>query len=622
MMNFPLGGEPLRPVVPVGQPIGLRHVRRPERPRRGRWLVAAAAFLAHSFACTTVEQPPAKSTSSQIATPSAPVISSEPAQALGCHTDADRILATKDQQGLDRTLTALQSAYDRCGNGHGLLSAIAQVRLARGELSDASAAVTRELLSQNPSPRATSIARVLANKLPPGDASRLRELGSSAETPVHLRSILGDRDAWLIGVTCLGEAPKSFSLERADRVRLYKAIVECPAGTRHTVFFWEDGEAPQKKPTFTVDTSLPSVTFVLAQLKGRFGASTAADLRDELLDPVPSRGLGWLLNNVNDWPSSINVWKTMIDEDPDDLGAVISRANVQAFVGHTDEAMATLSAASLVTGRVRDLRGENVATPSTIRSKQCALLLRQRRLDEAERRGREGLNAGAVEGLGAASRIASHACLARVYLLKGNLPYAYARSLDAARDGSFPEWTLVGLVLTLQGHSDYAKAWLQKAAAAGSKMATMLLANVEKGAEGWILEEEAEDRELAASRLAGCGLMYLELNVPERASRCLKASENLMYGPAEAARALYLAETDPQKALLTLQPALKKSHDSDTLVAMAAIQHRLGHDAEALDWLMRAFEARPGHVRGKGVLADVCKNLNRPPCPNVEQREN
>jgi hypothetical protein len=582
------------------------------------WMrIGPAAIVAYCFACSTVEEPTVQSGQSKLGAPIAPIATDGAINSSGCQTEADRILATEEQEGPDRTLMALQSAYDRCGDGHGLSSAIAQVQLTRGQLNDASEAVARELLLPGPSTRATKVARVLVHKLPSADALRLRDLGSSAERPLHVRSILGDRDAWLVGVTCLGKSPRGFILERADPSSLYKAIVECPAGERHTVFFWEDVSTTPDKPRFSIDRSLPSVAFVLDQLRGRFGITTPAELRDQLLDPIPSRGLAWLLGNVNDWPTSIKIWGSLIEKDPDDLEAVVARSSAQAQVGDTDGAMATLSAASLETSRVRDLRASNLTEPSAIRSNQCALLLKQRKLDEAEHRGVEGLNAGAVSGPTSGFRIASHACLARVYLLKGSFPNAYARSINAAMKGSSAEWMLLGLVLTLQGRSDYARPWLQKAADAGSKIATMLLANVHKSAEGWLLEEEAEDRELAASRLAGCGLLYLELNVPERASRCLEASKNVMYGPAEAARAIYLAETDPHKALLSLEPAMKKSRDADTLVAMATIQHLLGHDAEALRWLTHAFEVRPGHVRGKGILIDVCKSLKQAPCPAV-----
>jgi len=594
-------------------------IHRPLWSMTGAWPIALVVCLTSSLGCTR----PAPNSGNRDSAPDASATTKTPASiqdsalSAECAGEADRLLALSRQDTADRTLTLLGEAYRRCGDGHGLLSAIAQVQLQQGKLSKAAEALKQELLSPWPAPRALLLAPQVIARLPADQARELQELGSTPTAPVHMRSILGERDAWLTGVTCRGQSPTAFALGKPspERPALYMASVECPAGVKHTVFLWKDTPPNPKPPPFSLDRPTPDVAFILDRVRTKFGITSASELREELLDATPSRSQAWLLEGVADYPNLIRVWASLIEEDPNDLEALISRAAAQAAVGDLDGAIATLAHASPQTARLRDLRGTSRLKSSAIRSHQCAFLYMQRKLDEASARCKEGLAAG--------SQVTSNAYLARIALLRGQLAEAEAFAKQAAPGGHGREWTLLGIALTLQGKTNEARAWLLRATQEHPpfRAAQMLLSGVSKTAEGWMAEEESEDRENMASVFAAnCGHIYLDLGVIERSERCFRLSEGLAYGPSEAARALHLSETDPQKALRALEPVSKRSQHADVMVAMAGIEHRLGRDAEALPWLERALQAWPGHSGAESVRRDVCGKLGDAGCAGIGSR--
>jgi tetratricopeptide (TPR) repeat protein len=529
----------------------------------------------------------------------------------GCEQEADRILSLTDEKQVDGALGALEAAYRRCGAGYGLLSAMAQLQLARGKFDDAKQNVQRELLAPHPSGRALSIAVTLVARLPPAEAQTLRELGRTADAPVHLPSLLGDRTEWLTGVTCQGASPRGFAMSRPDAGSpVRKAYVECPTGDKHDVFLVDDRPPRATVPTPPFDGPTPVVNAIVESLRTNWGIGSPGELKQELLEGTPSRSHAWLLAFVRDLPGRVTVWGKLIEKDRDDLEAIYYRAQDQAKMEDLGGAIATLAAASPSTARLRDLRGAvSFLQSSAIRSYHCAYLFRQRRLEEARARCEEGLAAG--------SRTVSNAYLARIALLKGDLAAADAYSAKAAEHGLEGELTLRAFVLILEGRPEEARPWLERVEKGQHPLlsARRLLQGEKQSAATFLAGEEVAAREDAASELAvGCGVPYLELGVTQRAERCLQLADKLVYGPADAARAIYMSETNPQKALQVLEPVLSKSSHPDVLVAMATIQHRLGRDAEALPFLDQALAQWPVYEPAKRALTAVCDKLGGASC--------
>lgn len=533
-----------------------------------------------------------------------------------CDGAAQATLANSPNVATDRTIFLLEEAYKHCGDGYGLLGAIAQVQLERGNVTEALEAVKREMLAPRSSSRALALAQRMVSELPNAQARVLQELGKTPDAPIHIRTYLADGDRWIDRVTCRGVDPKAYRFEISkDHPKLYEVMVECPPGQQHTVFFWGDERYPPRSRFFTFDKPMPEVSAVLERLKHKFGITNASELAEALLDPSPSRSQAWLLEHVYDAPELVRVWGALLKEDPDDLEAIYSRALEQAAIGDLDGAIATLAHASPETARLRDLRGvAGLLQSSAIRSYECAFLFKERKLEEAGARCKEGLAAG--------SRVVSNAYLARIALLQGDLPGAESFAKQGAQFGRGREWGLFGVVLSLQGRTDEARPWLQRAAAEHPPvlLAKELLSGVNKRAEDWLLDEEEQDRASSSSALAECGHIYLELGVSDRAATCFRLSERLAFGPAEAQRAMHLSETDAPKALLALANAAKTSHHADVLTAMAVIEHRLGRDREALPWIERALEMWPQHSGANAVLKDVCIELGDAGCATTKQR--
>jgi tetratricopeptide (TPR) repeat protein len=533
-----------------------------------------------------------------------------------CDGIRERMLVSARQDKTSHTLDGLNDAYRACGDGHGLLGLMAQVQFDRGNLTDAVDLVRRELLAPHPSPATLQLAKALLEKLPRAQGSTLQDLGKTPDAPVHIRRFLGDGDFWIEEIVCRGVDSKGFSRSGpvAGHPELHRTWVECPPGEKHAVFLWED-EPPRRVKPYSFDQPTPDVNHVVDRLRDKFGIENATELRQALLEPEPSRSHAWVLEHVGDSPELIREWEALLEEDPDDLEAIFFRAQEQAAVGDLDGAIATLAHASPDRARVRDLRAfGGMILPSSILSYQCAFLFKQRKLEEARARCNDGIAAG--------SSTVSNAYLARIALWQGDLESAETFARRAAEHGNSREWTLLGIVLTRQGRPDEARLWLRKAAAAHPPVwiATQLLKGVTKRARDWLVDEETVDRQGAASALAECGHIYLELDVPERSERCFRISENLMYGPSEAQRAAHLSETDAGQALIALEQVLKASHNPDVLVAKALVEHRLGKDAESLIWIGRALELLPGHSGAQYLLKDICGKLGDAGCGAARER--
>ncbi len=522
------------------------------------------------------------------------------------------MLSLLEKEAPARTLVLLERAYRRCGDGHGLLGAMAQVQLDRGNVTEALKAMKREMLAPHPSERAMW----LAERLPSAEAQELQELGKTPQEPVHVPRMFVDGDVWVKQIVCRGVDPKAFNLSypAPGHPELLRAWVECPPGQAHAVFFWQDEPAPPPPRRFSFDRPMPAVAAVLERVSRKFGITTAAELREALLDPSPSRSQAWLLEHVWDSPELIRVFGVLLQQDPDDLEALHFRAQAQAAIGDLDGAIATLARASTETARIRELRAFGGSLkPSAIRSYQCAFLFKQRKLEEARARCNEGLAAG--------SQTVSNAYLARIALWQGDLEGAEAFAREAvAHVGSYGyrEWTLLAVVLSAQGRPHEAAEWARRAP--NVLAARALLKRVNKPAREWLVFEENEDRAGAASELGECGHVYLELGLLDRAERCFALSEGLADGPADAERAVHLSETDASRALLALEPVLKRSHHPDVLVARAAIAHKLGKDSEALAWIERALAAFPGHEGAYSLLHDVCEKPSDAGCAATKQR--
>jgi len=530
-----------------------------------------------------------------------------------CDAEADRLLALGKKQTAAQLLEALDAAYQRCGDGHGLLGARALVQYQAGNLPEALEAVRREVLAPHPSWRALGLAPMLVEKLPGKQARVLQELGTRPDAPLHVPRFFTQGHDWMEQVVCRGVDSKGFNRSGplAGQPKLFRAWVECPEGEPHAVFIWQDDPPVPPIPPFSGDRPMPEASHLVDRLSKLFGITTVDELRAVLLDPTPSRYQAWVLERLDDFPELARVWGVLLQEDPDDLEAVHFRAEQQAAMGDLDGALLTLARANPATVRVREMRAlGGLLVPSTIRSHQCIYLFNQRNLDEAEARCKEGLALG--------SHVNSNAYLARIALWRGDLESAETFARASAFNGNAREWTLVGIVLSLQGRPHEAQEWARKAPSVHS--AIQLLHGVTKPARQWLLDEEALDRDSNASLLAECGHRYLELNIPTRAERCFAISEGLAYGPAEAQRALHLAETDAPAALRALEPVLKTSTHADVLVAMAFIQHRLGKDAEALPYIERALKAWPGHDGAYVAFRDVCATLGDAGCAAAQER--
>ena len=514
-------------------------------------------------------------------------------------------------------LSQLELASVRCGSGNGLLTDRAEIEIALGRLRDAALHLRQELLEPFPSPRAMGMAVQLLPRLPEEVGATLRELGTSVHRPIHVAHPF-DRIGWIQAVTCGGVDPSANRLfkPKADRPTLLGVGVECPAGRAHELYFEVDRpprDEPRPWSVPRIDGPRPEVDEVLRQVRGKYGIDSSDGLRKELLATDASRTHAWLLGFARDLPEAVSVWGRLVTADPDDLEAVFNRARFQAALGDVEGGIATLAHASPDAVRVRDQRGRGLQ-PSVLFSLQCALRFRERKLPEAR--------ALCDQGLGRGSKAASNAFLARIALLEGDLTAADGFSAAAAAAGGPAEWTLRALVLRLKGGpeseiSALVQRVLDHDRPTPTHVARLVRDGARRSARQWIDEEEREEMDAWAADLASCGHLYLDLDVPDRADRCLRASERLAPEFARAARALHLSETDPKRARTEVEHALASSRHQSLVSAMGIVEQRLGNDRAALDWLEQALAMNERDWRAGAAVRAACERIGEADC---EQR--
>ena len=348
-----------------------------------------------------------------------------------CVALADQLASTTASEA---TLGALTAAYRRCGAGYGLLTTHAQHAMRLGQYLEAAEDLRRELTQARPSGRAIELATKLVSLLPNRDATSLRAIGSSPDSAIHVSSILA-RMRWIVPMVCDGDDPSAASVgvPVPTRPELYRVWVECPPRHGHAVFFVDDsrtdaspvtnGNRVPEPPSGILRSRLPEVQHA-------FGTDQPDEPRRLVTERKPSYRLARLLEDAQDLPGQLEVWNKILERDPNDLEALVSRARCQAGLGDPEAARAGLAPVSVDTVRLRNPMGSEATfglQPSSLKSLQCKYLFAQRKLQEAEKLCNEGI------GLG--GKVISQAYMARISLLQP-MPVSVLAAPRAIQSGS------------------------------------------------------------------------------------------------------------------------------------------------------------------------------------------
>jgi tetratricopeptide (TPR) repeat protein len=351
---------------------------------------------------------------------------------------------------------------------------------------------------------------------------------------------------------------------------------------------------------------------VIPWLGDRFGIHSPDALRNAIQRVEPSEGNvshAWLLSWLKDFPGELEVHQRILEQQPDNLDALMSVAALQMTLNQWEEAWATLQKGhdGMRDWETRDGTG-NIGH---IYSGRCWVLLREGKYEEARQACETAIERGSL-GQG-------NLRLAKVWIALGDYEKAQKHIQAALRSKTLthghPHYAL-GIALAGLGRLKEARGAWGQSLKLDPEFGAPVLALMGQKLEPLALlkAEQRFDRLSTARTLARCGHFYLELELPERAARCFEAADRLQPAISDVQRLAHQAETDPQGALLAAESLRNQHHHPDLFALMATIHLEAGRPLEALRWSNFALDLDPANVQAHQLKLDSCLAAGQPNC--------
>lgn len=558
--------------------------------------VLAVTLSALAFACAHRTAPAESAPPTARSGPPPP-----PTTCEGRRAEA-KALAERGESGTARVLA--RQAYADCGPGGGLAGLLGRLAVESGELEDAANYLAQDLVSSEPREGSFHALVWIYPQLSPMRQAQIAALGSTEAAPLMLDHE-GFMNTWVTDVLCRGVRLDAVRSRWDHRTGLTWLTLECPPGQAFSRYFRYVDRAPpaekpaQGRPKLAVESILPNV-------RGGYGIDSVDELRAAVATPdLTDRSAAWLLSWLKDTPTRARIYAALVDDNPNDLEAVVGLAQIQMELGDPEAALATLDRTSVDTAEVRDIRGHVVGL-SALFTARCQALLQQNEVDAALAACRESLRRG--------SRVNGPHFLARALFLKGADAEALEHIRTSLANESFRQDSryLEGAILELLADRKtayeafrlaprYTSAFRSRAASPHSR-------------EDWVRGLDEVARADSALALAQCGHYYLDLGLPERAQACFRHAERLEAAYAIATRVDHEAETDAERALAHALAELEQRRHPALMRAAAAAYLALGRAQEAMHWVGEAMWTAAGEPQLDDVLNGVCAALKDPDC--------
>jgi predicted Zn-dependent protease/tetratricopeptide (TPR) repeat protein len=344
--------------------------------------------------------------------------------------------------------------------------------------------------------------------------------------------------------------------------------------------------------------------WVEESLKAGWGIANAEELRTRLqASPAkPARSDTWLLDRLSDYPSSLRVWKKLLHDDRNDLGAAIWLAELLEALEGPQAALDAIAGTSGRTARIVDPRGRK-SSSAQIEAIRCELLLLVRKPDEA------------LKACNLATEIDesyAEVMVSPILLAMGRKKEALVQASVAAKApgrmlNSFALFAL-GLAQQENGLDKEAIVTWNVALARWPRNARLLqaISGPRRSVFEWQEMNAVPRHRGFAKQLAFCGRLYSELKLDERAAECYRASERIQAGPALANKLVSLGTTSPEAALEQAKAAVKANPDVDLITAAAWLLFQMKNVHEAMQWVDRALAAEPYDVKASSLKWQLC----------------
>jgi tetratricopeptide (TPR) repeat protein len=344
--------------------------------------------------------------------------------------------------------------------------------------------------------------------------------------------------------------------------------------------------------------------WVEESLKAGWGIENRDQLRMRLQASPnkTTRSDAWLLDRLSDYPSSLRVWKKLLHEDPNDLGAAIWVANLLEALEGPQAALDAIARTSGRTARIVNPRGRK-SSPAQIETIRCELLLLARKPDEA------------LKACNLASEIDElygEVMVSPVLLAMGRKKEALVQANVVAKaPGSMlGPYALFALGLAQQENGLDKEAVMTWNVALARWPRNAWLLQAIRGARRTVFEWQemmaVSYNRAIAKELAFCGRLYSELKLDARAAECYRDSERIQAGPALANKLVFLGTTSPAAALEQAKAAVKANPDVDLMTAAAWLLFQMKKVDEAMQWVDRALAADPYDVKASSLKWQLC----------------
>ncbi len=517
----------------------------------------------------------------------------------GC---AEKVKAARAKATPAQGEALLKQAYADCGDGHEILSTMALAAAAQGEFDRAAELCTREIGAPNWGRQAVDVLISLMPKLSAGARRKVLELGTTVEAPIYLAS--PPPLARLVEEVLCEGTPLTGMHETFDRKhQLFRRDLECPRGkvTTHYIRVPEETGSTKAGSRRAIDRVIEG-----AGLDEKFGISNATELRAALAGrPTADRSLGWLLGWVPDPLTGVKVMQLLVKQNPNDLASIINLADLQISLGERAQAMATLRAADPDAVSIVDSRSSG-PTPAGLFSRQCMLLRRQNKLEEAA--------AMCAKAVSRGSRVNGPFYWAQVLYLQGKYEEALTKieSSIQAEERNQPAYVLAGLINQKLGRTDAARARFE--GSYGLSKALRISVDDQRTPAEWLALFDRESDRSAADTLAACGHHYLDLELPRQSQACFAAAKKIDPRAVRIEMLEHQAETNPEAALKEAEGMLRESRDARLLSVVARAHAHAGQPQAGIPALREALYQLPPWDLPDELVRTVCVELPLAEC--------
>jgi predicted Zn-dependent protease len=351
---------------------------------------------------------------------------------------------------------------------------------------------------------------------------------------------------------------------------------------------------------------LNSYTWFQEVFSNGWGLKSRDEVKAFLARPVEDMGRtdAWLLDKLGNTARSVDIWKALLREDPDDLEAAIRVAQLVAVFEGPEAALSAISKTSGRTARMFDKRGIS-QSPGIIEGLRCELLLLV------------GKPARALSACSVAAEVDEHLdneFLAEALLASGRKKEGLAQAQRAAKVPGKMQNANALFVLGLAQHENGLEqeartTWAlmrarwpqQEGLFANGRVPTVL---------DWERAGERGRHYRSALLLGECGRLYSELGLTLQVEACWTLADKVDAGPATANRAVFIGMTDPKAGLAIAKTAAATNPHIELLTATAWLLYHDKQIDEAQQWTDRALARNSWNVKAMSLKWQLCGEKN------------